>query len=173
LSNPQKRRLTLQIYGKTTYKVALHKVAGAIFPPTATEAWEKAGGKINFFNTKTHKTMRLRNKILAMAVMAVAGFNTYLANDIRVQRNELSLLNLENIADAQEQNPIERGDNIEGLGYATVTWIKVPFTNEWIYNSAGRKVMACGVKVYREVDCIGNVQSDCKPSYGFSHYVIY
>ena len=37
-----------------------------------------------------------------MAVVAVAGTNVYLANDIRVQRNELSLLNLENIADADE-----------------------------------------------------------------------
>ena len=51
--------------------------------------------------------MRLRNKILAMAVVAVAGFNTYLANDIRVQRNELSMLNLENIAEAQEEEPVE------------------------------------------------------------------
>ena len=48
--------------------------------------------------------MKLRNKILAMAVVAVAGTNVYLANDIRVQRNELSLLNLENIAEADETN---------------------------------------------------------------------
>ena len=46
--------------------------------------------------------MKLRNKILAMAVVAVAGVNVYLANDIQVQKNSLSLLNLENIADASE-----------------------------------------------------------------------
>ncbi len=46
------------------------------------------------------KKMKLRNKILAMAVVAVAGVNVYLANDIQVQKNSLSLLNLENIAEA-------------------------------------------------------------------------
>jgi hypothetical protein len=46
--------------------------------------------------------MKLRNMFLAIAVAAVAGVNVYLANDIRVQRNELSLLNLEHIAEAVE-----------------------------------------------------------------------
>lgn len=44
--------------------------------------------------------MKLRNKILAMAVIAVAGVNVYLANNVQVKKNCLSLLNLENIAEA-------------------------------------------------------------------------
>jgi hypothetical protein len=55
--------------------------------------------------------MKIRNYILAMAVAAVAGVNVYLANDLRVQRNELSLLNLENIADADETNPGDCGQS--------------------------------------------------------------
>lgn len=59
--------------------------------------------------------MKLRNKILAMAVVAVAGMNVYLANDIRVQRNELSLLNLENIAEAEEcKTSVETQDMYNG-----------------------------------------------------------
>ena len=46
--------------------------------------------------------MKLRNKILAMAVVAVAGVNVYLANDVATAKNYLSFLNLETIADAQE-----------------------------------------------------------------------
>ena len=51
--------------------------------------------------------MKLRNYILAMAV---AGVNVYLANDIRVQRNELSLLNLENIAEAGDRSVTVNGE---------------------------------------------------------------
>lgn len=46
--------------------------------------------------------MKLKNKILAMAVVAVAGVNVYLANDVNAKNNALSLLNLENVADASE-----------------------------------------------------------------------
>ncbi len=46
--------------------------------------------------------MKLRNKILAMAVVAVAGVNVYLANDVNARNCALSLLNLDNIAEASE-----------------------------------------------------------------------
>lgn len=70
--------------------------------------------------------MKLRNKILAMAVVAVAGVNVYLANDIRVQRNELSLLNLENIAEGSEWDHEGSNDNFEiywdDLGNGETLW---------------------------------------------------
>ena len=53
--------------------------------------------------------MKLRNKILAMAVVAVAGVNVYLANDTKTQKNSLSLLNLENIAEAKDVYKIING----------------------------------------------------------------
>jgi len=46
--------------------------------------------------------MKLRNKILAMAVVAVAGVNVYLANDAKARNSVVSLINLENVADAYE-----------------------------------------------------------------------
>ncbi len=46
--------------------------------------------------------MKLRNKILAMAIVAVASVNAYLANDVMQQRNDISLMNLENIAEGYE-----------------------------------------------------------------------
>ena len=46
--------------------------------------------------------MKLRNKIIAIAVVAVAGVNAYLANDMNARNNEVSLMNMENIAEAQE-----------------------------------------------------------------------
>lgn len=46
--------------------------------------------------------MKLRNKILAMAIVAVAGVNVYIANGNQTQNNNFSLLTLENIAEAEE-----------------------------------------------------------------------
>ena len=46
--------------------------------------------------------MKLRNKILAMAVVAVAGFNAYLANGLNSNGSDLTLDNLENSAEAYE-----------------------------------------------------------------------
>ena len=46
--------------------------------------------------------MKLKKTILGLAVVAVAGVNAWLANDVMSAKNDLSLLNLENIADAQE-----------------------------------------------------------------------
>lgn len=46
--------------------------------------------------------MKLKHKILAIAVVAVAGINVYIANDMQEQRNNLSLMNLENIAEGFE-----------------------------------------------------------------------
>ena len=52
--------------------------------------------------------MKIKRLVLGMAIVAVAGVNVYKANDVMEQQNGLSLLTLENIAEAQEQDP---GDN--------------------------------------------------------------
>ena len=46
--------------------------------------------------------MKLKKTILGLAVVAVAGVNAWLANDVRLAKNDLSLVNLENVADASE-----------------------------------------------------------------------
>lgn len=51
--------------------------------------------------------MKLKKTILGMAVVAVAGTNVYLANEVRIEKDELSLLNLENIAEGQENRSSE------------------------------------------------------------------
>ena len=87
--------------------------------------------------------MKLRNKILAMAVVAVAGFNTYLANDIRVQRNELSLLNLENIADAVTQaEAIASGEIVFGQDGEASDWSWANFFtgNGWHKDEWGERI---------------------------------
>jgi len=125
---------------------------------------KKQVAKSIFFNTKTHKTMRLRNKILAMAVVAVAGFNTYLANDIRVQRNELSLLNLENIAEANEDVPIEGGGytgNTETHQY-TERNAKGYYNGQLVYMEV----------TYIDVSCDGKNQCPCEPC-TYVYYVIH
>ncbi len=50
--------------------------------------------------------MKLRNMFLAIAVAAVAGINVYKANDVMDQQNNLSLLTVENIAEAGDAFPI-------------------------------------------------------------------
>lgn len=47
--------------------------------------------------------MKLKNKIMAMAVVAVAGVNAYIADDVIAKNSEVSLLNLENMAEATER----------------------------------------------------------------------
>jgi hypothetical protein len=59
--------------------------------------------------------MKIKNIVLSAAVAVGAAVNVYLANDIRELTNNLSLLTLENIAEAQETNPGDAG----GCGYAT------------------------------------------------------
>ena len=58
--------------------------------------------------------MKLKKTILGMAVVAVAGVNVWLANDVNARNNVLSMLNLENIAEATECVPgtIESGKSI-------------------------------------------------------------
>ena len=46
--------------------------------------------------------MRFKKLLFNVAVVAVSAFNVYLVNDIRIMKNELSLLNLENIAESNE-----------------------------------------------------------------------
>ncbi len=47
--------------------------------------------------------MKLRNKILAMAVVAVAGISAYIANDTKsTNLSDLQLKNVEMLAEAQE-----------------------------------------------------------------------
>ena len=103
--------------------------------------------------------MKLRNKIMAMAIVAVAGVNVYLANDIRVQRNELSLQNLENIAEADEDG--------ECLGSFVRRWVEsdtygitkcAEYTNAIVYNRCeGRDMVRC---------VITSDEGDNCPAYG-------
>ena len=102
-----------------------------------------------------------------MAVVAVAGFNTYLANDIRVQRNELSLLNLENIAEGQEQSPIENGN--VGKGYEDISYYSEDF-QDWVYVN-GCKTRRSGTRTWKCTDCIGNEPSNCQPGWVLNHVV--
>ena len=105
--------------------------------------------------------MKLRNYILAMAV---AGVNVYLANDIRVQRNELSLLNLENIADACEDDPIEVGPNTTGNLYISS---QITYRGEIGYSTTGTKRHMDVTYTYW--DCDGKTNSPCTP-YTDIHY---
>ena len=92
-----------------------------------------------------------------MAVVAVAGFNTYLANDIRVQRNELSLLNLENIADADET---DLGDAGNGGGRVHAeAWAWLPNGSHTIYYWDGRCVIERYYVCHKHTMC----QTECQP----------
>lgn len=53
--------------------------------------------------------MKIKHIVLSVAVTIGAAVNVYLANDIRELTNNLSLLTLENIAEAQEGNPGDAG----------------------------------------------------------------
>ena len=53
--------------------------------------------------------MKLKKTILGLAVVAVAGVNAWLANDVMSAKNDLSLLNLENIAEAYEDYDLGEG----------------------------------------------------------------
>lgn len=46
--------------------------------------------------------MRIKNIVLSVVVAVGASINVYIANDIHEQRNDISLLTLENIANADE-----------------------------------------------------------------------
>ncbi len=54
-----------------------------------------------------------------MAIVAVAGVNVYLASDVIEQKNKLSLLNLENIAEAQEIDNENSGQQRNGRSLST------------------------------------------------------
>ena len=112
--------------------------------------------------------MKLKKTILGLAVVAVAGVNAWLANDVRLAKNELSLVNLENVADASEQT----GEGDAGKGEKVESWPSEDFSNEWIYID-GRKTKARGNRVWHEVDCEGQNPSDCQPKWEFAYYVLH
>ena len=70
--------------------------------------------------------MKLKKTILGLAVVAVAGVNAYLANDVRLAKNQLSLLNLENVAEGQEyvesgtHNEVASERRSDGLIWGTI-----------------------------------------------------
>lgn len=127
--------------------------------------------------------MKLRNKILAMALVAVAGVNAYLANDIRVQRNELSLLNLENIAEADEVIS-EEIYNITNTSYepkaTTAVCYKTVVETKTVTNEGGGSVGISSTNAngkhsattttttttnYYVYPCLGSSGTPCTPTY--------
>lgn len=115
--------------------------------------------------------MKIKRIFLGIAVAAVAGVNVYLANDIRVQRNELSLLNLENIAEALENwiieygTPTNKGHHSSDYPCPQGTWEWADYPGDskcferTYYGGAQYKV-----DVYRtDVNCVGEEPSKCTP----------
>ena len=98
--------------------------------------------------------MKLKHIIIGAAVAIGAGVNVYIANDIRVQRNELSLLNLENIADADETNPGDVGGRVH-----TEAWAWLPngshITSSWDGSCTIERYYVC----HKHTMC----QTECQP----------
>ena len=111
--------------------------------------------------------MKLRNRILAMAVVAVAGVNVYLANDIQVQKNSLSLLNLENIAEAGDGDG--DGDGDVDYGYVVRRWCEPVYQYGVAkcaeYSSGIVKKVACEGKNMQKCTAVSDDGDTC-PAYG-------
>ena len=92
--------------------------------------------------------MKLKKIILGLAVVAVAGVNAWLANDVMSAKNDLSLLNLENIAEADERDFQE---NYRGLV------VDVHFAGNCVsmtvYGPSGNMITAD--------HCSGNPEAEC------------
>lgn len=114
--------------------------------------------------------MKIKNIVLSAAVAVGAAVNVYLANDIRELTNNFSLLNLENIAEAQEGNPGDAGGYVED-GVPNEWYPREAFDNEWCYIN-GQKTRASGYRVYLEIDCEGSQKVNCQPAYHYLYSVI-
>ena len=108
--------------------------------------------------------MKLKKTILGLAVVAVAGVNAWLANDVMSAKNDLSLLNLENVADASEWanegniNGVEIywelvGDvilvNVIGPGYGFAGYCDHKKNSSSCLVCAGGAVIGVGAGVFR------------------------
>ena len=127
--------------------------------------------------------MKLKHIIIGAAVAIGAGVNVYIANDIRVQRNELSLLNLENIAEADEVIA-EEINNITNTAYepkaTTAVCYKTVVETKTVTNEGNGSVGISSTSVggkrskttttttttnYYVYPCLGSQGTSCTPTY--------
>lgn len=107
--------------------------------------------------------MKLKKTILGLAVVAVAGVNAWLANDVRLAKNELSLVNLENVADAQEVKATKWSGRTTGCNYPADTYTCPELQLVSAPNSGSDSHWVWAIVYYLYCDCDDKTDRYCEP----------
>ena len=107
--------------------------------------------------------MRFKKLLFNVAVVAVSAFNVYLVNDIRIMKNELSLLNLENIAESNEIMFSEGSVYTTGGIFPSATYVETEPMWVDVPNSGSGSHWVYAIVYYIFLDCNGESNKPCSP----------